>query len=62
MSAPRCCWWATSTLSAGSGFGFTQGVDKPVDNFVDKPVDNFVFRFRQGDSIYASNFYGGGKG
>ena len=49
-------------MSAGSGFGFTQGVDKPVDNFVDKPVDNFVFRFRQGDSIYASNFYGGGKG
>jgi len=29
---------------------------------VDKPVDNFVFRFRQGDSIYASNLYGGGKG
>ena len=29
----------TSPLSSPSGFGFTQGVDKPVDNF--------VFRFRQ---------------
>jgi len=42
MSAPRCCWWATPTLSNRFPFGFTQVYSQAVDKFADNQAGLWI--------------------
>ena len=42
MSAPRCCWWATPTLSNRFPFGFTQAYSQAVDKFANNQVGLWI--------------------
>ena len=42
MSAPRCCWWATPTLSNRFPFGFTQAYSQAVDKFANNQAGLWI--------------------
>ena len=42
MSAPRCCWWATPTLSNRFPFGFTQTYSQAVDKFANNQAGLWI--------------------